>query len=802
MNGDDSQRAPDPGLTRSGSVAGAQGSWSGEATLHATLSPTSQRSETFPVGATLLSGRYELIALLGQGGMGSVYRAHDRELGEDVALKVIHADIADSAGTLDRFRQEVKLARRVTHRSIARMFDIGEDRGMRFLTMEYIDGESVSQRLARQGRLTVREALDLGRALGEGLAAAHAAGVVHRDLKPDNVLLGRDGRVVITDFGIARVLASSDATSRTLGRVVGTPAYMAPEQVEAGGHIDGRTDLYALGLLLFEALVGERAFPGEELMVVVMARMLGPAPTVLSRRPDVPPALSAVVARCTERRREDRFASADEFLAALAQVTSTPSVDMTAPALVIRPPSAQSDERTVAVMTLRGGADAVLAEEVTEQLVDALSMTRGLKVRANAGSVGAGEGPLEAGRRLGVQAVVHGTVRRDGDRIALALRLLGVDDGFQLWSKRSEIGPAELLREVDEVAAAVAKALKAEAQPAVDAPSDPRAIELLLRARHVSQSDATAMPLARQLMGEALALAPSDPRVLASHAWLLARDTFLGDTGTRQASIEMARRSAERAITLAPQLGDSWVALGAVRFYGDDDIPASVTALRRAVQLAPSAAEPHEMLGRILAETDLLDDAIAYIERAIWISPEAHFAVSDLARLHALRGDWDLVEPLLDELVRRERHLWAQASRGRTDLWRHRTPGPFPATVKPATNPWYFAARLFWEVGTDGGISEANRQRMEQMLTVAPPRSRAQRLFLQICVELWAYSGDEARAQAYLEQAVDAGLADLTWMRRMPLLDPLRSSPSFAPLLARVEQRTAPILAAYRAPLA
>jgi serine/threonine protein kinase len=173
--------------------------------------------------------------------MGSVYRARDRELDELVAVKVLRRELVAEPGMMERFRREVKLARRVTHRNVARVFDIGEHAGEKFITMELIDGESLAARLTRDGALRIGDAVTIAMSIGDGLAAAHAAGVVHRDLKPDNVLLAEDGRVVVTDFGIARAIAAPGGSKRTVGMIVGTPEYMAPEQIE-GGPVDARTD--------------------------------------------------------------------------------------------------------------------------------------------------------------------------------------------------------------------------------------------------------------------------------------------------------------------------------------------------------------------------------------------------------------------------------------------------------------------------------------------------------------------------------------------------------------------------------
>ncbi|HEY8090687.1 MAG TPA: serine/threonine-protein kinase, partial [Polyangiaceae bacterium] len=349
----------------------------------------------------VFADRYEILGLVGSGGMGTVYRAKDRELDEIVALKLLRREVMDASGMLDRFRQEVKLARRVTHRNVARTYDIGESGGEKFLTMEFIDGEPLSARLGREGALPLDEVMDLAIAICGGLEAAHAAGVVHRDLKPDNVLLARDGRVVLTDFGIARAVADANRAA-TVGLALGTPAYMAPEQVEGATDLDERADVYALGTMLYECVTGERAWSGEGIWALAAARLMNPPPDPRARRPDLPPAGAEIVLRCMARKREDRFQRVADVAHALNSMTmpaqrARPSV----------PPPLQAplelETKAVAVMPFRNlgaPADAYLVDGLADDLIDALSMTPGLRVLGH-GAVARFRGETRDAREVG-----------------------------------------------------------------------------------------------------------------------------------------------------------------------------------------------------------------------------------------------------------------------------------------------------------------------------------------------------------------------------------------------------------------
>ncbi len=272
----------------------------------------------------LFAERYLLHRMVARGGMGTVYLAWDQVQEKDVALKVLEAAGPRSAVALERFRREATLAQRITHPHVARVYELGSYQGRAFLTMEYVEGEDLRIRLAREGALAVREAARLARAVCAGLEAAHAAAVVHRDLKPANVLLERGGRVVLTDFGIARAMEDQSEGGLTqVHGMVGTPQYMAPEQLTEG-RVDARTDVYAVGLLLYEMLVGEPAFRQSTSLKAAFERLRQPPPEPRERR-DVPHALAELVRRCLALSPEERPAGAGEVARVLEPWLPGPS---------------------------------------------------------------------------------------------------------------------------------------------------------------------------------------------------------------------------------------------------------------------------------------------------------------------------------------------------------------------------------------------------------------------------------------------------------------------------------------------
>ena len=265
-------------------------------------------------GGTRVAGRFIIERLLGAGGMGAVYLARDEQLGEQVALKVIAGFAVLDPTASERLRREASLARKISHPNVVRLHDVGEEHGLVFLSMEYVAGESLQNRIKRVGALSAGQLLPIAQQLCEGLAAAHAAGIVHRDLKPANVLIDAQERVKLIDFGIARSEVAAGMTATNM--IVGTPEYMAPEQV-MGGQIDARTDVYALGAVLYHAITGQPPFRADTPIAVGLAQCQQPLTPPRQLRPDVPPEWDSVITRALEKQPAARFPSAPALLAAL-----------------------------------------------------------------------------------------------------------------------------------------------------------------------------------------------------------------------------------------------------------------------------------------------------------------------------------------------------------------------------------------------------------------------------------------------------------------------------------------------------
>jgi serine/threonine-protein kinase len=704
-----------------------------------------------------LADRYDLLELLGAGGMGAVYRAHDRELDELVALKIIKAELARNPVMVDRFRHEVKLARRVTHVNIARTFELGHADGVMYCTMQLVEGESLRQRMQRERKLGIGEAAAIARELCDGLAAAHAAEVIHRDIKPDNVLLASDGRVVLADFGVAAIGEGEHTRELT-----GTPEYMAPEQAR-GEPPTPACDVYAVGVLLFEMLTGRRAFTGD------LADILTAKQDV--ERLDVPPHsvpldLAQVIGRATARDPADRIARAAELGRMLAPWMG----DSLAPTMLVpRRPAGGADLHTVVVLPPKGDDERMhVAEGVHEELLRRLVRRPRMRVLPRADSAPV---PSATVVELYAAELLSATIRREGARTTLHLPL--------------DIGSLGIA--ADAIASAVAEAAGQRA-----AGPDPaaQALELLLRARMLAQRGFESVPPALELLERAHALCPDNPRIAATLAMLRVRFAVIDTAGDED--LGRARSLVQEALAAAPELSESHVAAGHLELHtGDAALAAS--HFRTAIACSRYVAEAHEGLGRMLLEAGFLDVAMARIEDALAISPNLASVRWEIARAHALEQDWVAYDRLVTELatwndrpVARMRLAWWRGDLDAAAALRDQTLGLrgfSPAFLAGLSEVMLWST---WPARRD--------ELLAYILGSTSPSLRRRSFLAQLGAEAAGHSGDVPACIRLIEHAVARGLYDLHWLERCPLLEPVRRTAEYARALADVRRRAEAIL--------
>lgn len=750
---------------------------------------------------SVLAGRYELLALLGSGGMGTVCSAHDRELDEVVALKLLRPELAENPGVQDHFRREVKLARRITHRNVARTFELGEHEGQRFLTMEFVDGPSLAERLRQRGRLAVGQAVPIFLAVCDALAAAHEAGIVHRDIKPDNVLLDPRGRVVVTDFGIA-AFHHERAAGEMLGATSGTPAYMAPEQLE-GGRPTPQTDLYALGAMMFEVLTGELPWRADTVVAAMMRRISEPPPDPRALVPELPVALATLVVRCMQRAPDERSASAmvvaRELRAALAEPGLAPA--SLEPASCCEPTTTEHRgpaARTLAVLPFarEPALDEVIVTALAEDLADALGALRGLRVLAyRASEPGtASVDPRARGHELGVGLVIDGSVRRAGEQLSVSLRLIDTATGFLAWTGRFEAAPGQLLAVQGEATRAISAALTLEGSAqGREAPTEPVALELYLRGRnHYNLFTPADLQRAVELYTDALVRDPDNPVIASALSMAYVRLSYVSLEFTGQA-LTTAQRAAERASLRAPHLAEPHLALSHLHLRAGDPVAAARHA-RTAVARSPSSAEAHELLGRLLLEAARVPDAVRRLEAGLGLDPRLAMARWELIRLAALDGDW----PRFDRLraaapVAERRNRWSLNVRfagwrgDRSELARLDATLPDEPAI-PATQ----RALLLDVLAVYCGRHERAEPVIHALSDLAARTTlnpRSAQWFMQLAAEVAAFVGPPERALEVLERASEVGVFDLLWFDRCPFFADLREAPGYRRIREQVRAR-------------
>jgi len=739
-----------------------------------------------------LQGRYAFQEEIGRGGMAIVYLGRDLRYDRVVAIKVMRPELTATLGT-DRFLREIQTAARLSHPHILPLFDSGEVDGVLFYVMPFVDGESLRSRIEREGPLPVDTAVRVGLEMTSALAHAHGRGVIHRDVKPENILLAGT-TAVLTDFGIAT--AAGDAGQGRLtgtGLLVGSPAYMSPEQ--ASGEVDHRTDIYALGCVLYEMLGGLPPFAGPTTIALLASHSAKAVRPLSEVRDAVSLQLESVVHRALAKNREDRYQTAEEFTLALTRLTSAPGSDE-------RPASRpRALPRSLAILPfvdLSPGRDQeYFCEGVAEELRSTLSRVEGLQVasRTSVGAVGDKHLDIKAlGKALGVSHVLEGSVRSAGDRLRVSVTLTGTADGFQLWSERYDRTMDDVFEIQDDIARRVSAALMIHltSQRATGrrGTSNLEAYRAYLRGRH-HWNRRTERSLRQSVvhMEEALALDAS-----YAQAWTGLADSWLtlgiyGAVAPVEA-MPKAMEAVKQALALDATLPEALVVRGAVRALYDWAWADAEADLVEAIRLDPRYPTGHHWYAsQCLMPTGRFDDAARELGTALELDPGSPAISLTRGLLLALQGRNDRAVEQFQRLLDRDPEFGiAHNFLGQT-LERA---GRFPEAVAALEQALTFGgespevlALLGYTHARAGDVADADR--VEARLG-SLQKGRYVSPALLALVRLGR--GDAEGALTLLEQAAEARAAELAWIGVRWFYDPLREHPRFKALIARLGFQT------------
>jgi TolB-like protein/Tfp pilus assembly protein PilF len=634
-----------------------------------------------PLSPGVHLGPYKILAPLGSGGMGEVYRARDKRLGRDVAIKVLPDAVASSPDRLARLEREARAVAALNHPNIVVLHSIEEEAGTRFLTMELVEGRSLAALIA-PGGLPLTQLLELAIPLAEALVAAHEKGVVHRDLKPANVMVTREGRLKVLDFGLAKLTQSDPdfdpAEGPTMvwpisdvGQVVGTAPYMAPEQVR-GEAVDARTDVFAFGILLYELATGERPFKGRAFADVSSSILRDSPPALGSIRPDLPGDLERIVARCLMKEPRARFQTTIDVVNELRALESGverglehgPGRGATS---MPQPPPENVASIAVLPFVNRSAApeDEYFADGLADELLNVLGRIRGLRVAARTSAFhfkGKDTTIAEVGRALRVATVLEGSVRKAGNRVRIAVQLVKVADGYHLWSMTYDRTLDDIFAVQDDIARSVVKELrttllgededsKASGEARTDVANavkgrgiDPEAHRLYLQARHQltrMAPDETARAI--EYLDEALELDPNH-----ALAW-----TMLGHAHQQEAGngwsppsegYARARSAVERALALAPDQAEGHALMGRIQWNHDWDWRGAERSHRQALELDPRNPWALRSAGLLAYSQCRFEEAADLFRRAIEQDPLSNLAYHNLGLAYHSAGNFAAAE--------------------------------------------------------------------------------------------------------------------------------------------------------------
>jgi len=759
-----------------------------------------------------LADRYVIERELGSGGMATVYLARDLKHRRFVALKVLSPALAASLGA-DRFLREIELAARLQHPHIVTVFDSGDAGGILWYTMPYVEGETLRARLERERQLPLDVALRIAVEAARALEFAHQHGVLHRDVKPENLLLTTDGSTMVADFGIARPWAETGGLTQS-GMVVGTPAYMSPEQAAGERALDARTDVYALGSVLYEMLAGEMPYTGANPQVLLAKRLSEPAPSLRTTR-DIPVAIERTVARALARAPADRYATAAEFARALQSVDapSRPIMRRRWPAaaalvLVALGVAAAIRFRAGASSTATPASAAVLpfadlsegkdqeyfSDGLTDELITALSRVEGIRVAARTSSFqfkGRQIDVSEIGRQLHVGAVLEGSVRKSGDRVRITAQLVSTRDGYQLWSDAYDRELKDVFGVQEDIARSIITALQvklgARSNRALRArpTGDLQAYDLYLKGRFAwNQRTATGMAQAVRFLEQAVARDSG-----FALAWAALADAYVLAIpyagAPRDIDWPKARAAVARSLALDSTVGEAHTALAYGTMIYDWDWPAAEADFRRAIAVDPAYPTGHQWYGDFLWSQGRLHEAQDQMREALRLDPLSLVISSEVGATYYLMRQYDSAETQVRATLQLDpNYAHGLYILGMVYLQQHRYREAVAALERALELGGFqedLGGAMAYAYAAAGDRAAATRYtaELERRLTAAQTGPFALAL-------AFTGQGDLTRAFAQLDRAITVRDIFLPEDFFDPQLDPLRADPRFAAIEKRM----------------
>jgi serine/threonine protein kinase/Flp pilus assembly protein TadD len=699
---------------------------------------------------TALAGRYTIEAELGTGGMATVYLADDLKHDRKVALKVLRSDITAAIGR-GRFLREIQIIAQLNHPHILPLYDSGEVEGLLLYVMPYIRGESLRDRLKRQQQLPAEDALQVAEDIADALSYAHSCGVVHRDIKPGNILL-EAGHAMVADFGIAlAVSAASGERITETGVYLGTPEYMSPEQAAGDTEIDGRSDQYSLACVLYEMLTGQPPFVAPTARAIIARHLTDTVPPIKTVRPDLPGAIAHAVGRALSKLPVDRYSTVDQFVTDLsAEYDEEMAADKSIAVLAFANMSAEQENE-------------YLSDGLSDEIINALAKVEGFQVASRTSSFafkGTTEDIRIIGKRLNVRSVLEGSVRRAGDRLRVTAQLISVEDGYHLWSERYDREMKDVFAIQDEIAENVAAALRVVLSEAdkkaiqVAQPKDVEAYDYYLRGRKFFyQFREKSMQSAIQLFVRAIDV---DPEYALAYAGIADSCSFLYMYfDASEANLKQADEASRRARELDPELAEGHAARGlAVSLSGRFE--EAEEEFETAIRINPKLFEAYYFYARTCFRQGKLEQAVRLFRKATEVREDYQARLLGALAVAGL-GDDESAQSAYEKALEVIAHQLELN----------------PDDTRALSLGAGCLARL--------GDREESIQWAGRAVAIDP--EDAVILYAVACVYAIVELPDEAIA--YLDAAVKAGFGNFGWIENDPDMDSIRNDPRYLAILKR-----------------
>ncbi len=735
--------------------------------------------------------RYQIVEEIGRGGMGVVYKAIDLEIDRIVALKMIRPELNRDPRMIRQFKQELILAREISHENVIRIHDLGEAEGIKYISMKYIEGTSLRDLLNATGRLTAEKTVSIGKQVCNALAAAHSKGVIHRDLKPQNIMIDRAGDAQVMDFGIARSLLAKEVTAA--GTMIGTPHYMSPEQAQ-GKAADKRSDIYSLGCMLYEMITGSKPFEADTLEGLIHHHISEDPRAPSELNPGISKGLEKLILKAMNKDPARRFQSAEHLRQALDEAADGSQPTKRAPdAGMAQPTEGQDTEASIAVLPFRDMSpdkdQAYFCEGMAEEVTNALVKIECLRVAALTSAFQfkeRGRDVRSIGKELNVGTILEGSVRKAGNRLRVTAQLVSVRDGYHLWSERYDRELDDVFEIQDAISEAIVGALaprlvKEECRPVAHQRSrDTEAYNFYLKGRyHWNKRSSEGFKRAIEYFNLAI---NKDPAFALAYAGLADAYIMIPELPPGEA-YPKAKAAVLKALELDDTIAEAHTSLGWILAGYEYNLAGSVAEYKKAFELNPNYATAHQWYALHLAATGRPDEALREIRLAQELDPLALVMYMAAAFILYMAGRYD------EAIKECRKAIDMDPSFGPAHhplIWVYDALKEYDKAIESwaavfAHEKEGEKAKAIEKAYAESGYEAAMRLILDIFRNSEEPGGSP----MQIAAMIAAVIGDADTAIELLEEAYKRREPDLFWIGALPAYNDLRSDPRFQDLLKR-----------------